>query len=121
MLSALRVEDAATSVTVDVRTYASPRARVARLDVLDDQHDHHPSHRHPRGGVVLRLGRWDEAEEAEEEKALAKAAKDDIAPRRTQVSLASMAGGDGVRYLEYGSTDAPKQKPKRHKLFRGRK
>ena len=60
-------------------------------------------------------------EEAEEEKALAKAAKDDIAPRRTQVSLASMAGGDGVRYLEYGSTDAPKQKPKRHKLFRGRK
>jgi|TARA_B100001540_G_C15432097_1_gene472675 hypothetical protein len=68
MLSALRVEDAATSVTVDVRTYASPRARVARLDVLDDQHDHHPSHRHPRGGVVLRLGRWDEAEEAEEEK-----------------------------------------------------
>jgi len=32
-----------------------------------------------------------------------------------------MAGGDGVRYLEYGSTDAPKQKPKRHKLFRGRK
>jgi DNA excision repair protein ERCC-3 len=59
-------------------------------------------------------------EEAEEEKALAKAAKDDIAPRRTQVSLASMAGGDGVRYLEYGSTDAPKQKPKRHKLFRGR-
>ena len=54
MLSALRVEDAATSVTVDVRTYASPRARVARLDVLDDQHDHHPSHRHPRGGVVLR-------------------------------------------------------------------
>jgi len=26
-----------------------------------------------------------------------------------------------VRYLEYGSTDAPKQKPKRHKLFRGRK
>ena len=53
MLSALRVEDAATSVTVDVRTYASPRARVARLDVLDDRHDHHPHDRHLRGGVVL--------------------------------------------------------------------
>ena len=66
MLSALRVEDAATSVTVDVRTYASPRARVARLDVLDDRHDHHPHDRHLRGGVVLRLGRWEAAEEAEE-------------------------------------------------------
>ncbi len=65
MLSALRVEDAATSVTVDVRTYASPRARVARLDVLDDRHDHHPHDRHLRGGVVLRLGRWEEAAEAE--------------------------------------------------------
>jgi len=60
-------------------------------------------------------------EEAEEEKALQKAAKDDLAPRRTQVSLASMAGGEGVRYLEYAEKGAPKQKPKRHKLFRGRK
>ena len=40
-------------------------------------------------------------EEAEEEKALAKAAKDDIA-RRDASALASMAGGDGARYLEYG-------------------
>ena len=62
MLSALRDEDAATSVTVGVRTYASPRARVARLDVLDDQHVHHPHHRDLRGGVVLRLGRWEEEE-----------------------------------------------------------
>ena len=67
MLSALRVEDAATSVTVGVRTYASPRARVARLDALDDRHDHHPHHRHPRGAVVLRLGRWEEEEEEEKE------------------------------------------------------
>ena len=76
MLSALRVEDAATSVTVDVRTYASPRARVARLDVLDDRHDHHPHDRHLRGGVVLRLGRWEAAEEAEEEE------KENVDPSR---------------------------------------
>ena len=76
MLSALRVEDAATSVTVGVRTYASPRARVARLDVLDDRHDHHPHDRHLRGGVVLRLGRWEAAEEAEEEE------KENVDPSR---------------------------------------
>ena len=76
MLSALRVEDAATSVTVDVRTYACPRARVARLDVLDDRHDHRPHDRDLRGGVVLRLGRWEAAEEAEEEE------KENVDPSR---------------------------------------
>ena len=50
-----------------------------------------------------------------------KAAKDDVvAPsKRTQVSLASMAGGDGVRYLEYTNTAAT-NKPKHHKLFKSR-
>jgi len=61
-------------------------------------------------------------EEEAEEKALAKAARDDVAARRTQVSLASVAGGDGVRYFEYSAGPAAKEapKPKRHKLFKAR-
>ena len=88
MLSALRVEDAATSVTVDVRTYASPRARVARLDVLDDRHDHHPPDRHLRGGVVLRLGRWEAAEEAEEAEE-----KENVDPSRGKTTRRGSRGG----------------------------
>ena len=66
-------------------------------------------------------------EEEAEEKALAKAAKDDVAPRKTQVSLASMAGGDGISYLEYAAESATEKRMrlqksvKRHKLFKSRK
>jgi len=62
-------------------------------------------------------------EEEAEDKALAKAAKDDVAPpppKRTTVSLASMSGADGVRYLEYAQAAPDRAKPKRHKLFRAR-
>ena len=63
-------------------------------------------------------------EEEAEEKALAKAAKDDVnkpePATRTQVSLAKMAGGDGVRYLDFGKGGAPQAKAKRHKLFKSR-
>ena len=64
-------------------------------------------------------------EEEAEEKALTKAAKDDLrAPppaKRTQVSLAKISGGDaGVRYLDFGKGGAPQAKAKRHKLFKSR-
>ena len=63
-------------------------------------------------------------EEEAEEKALAKAAKDDVVKpepaTRTQVSLAKMAGGDGVRYLDFGKGGATVAKAKRHKLFKSR-
>ena len=44
-------------------------------------------------------------EEEAEEKAMQKAAKDDLAqPKRSQLTMAKMSGADGLRYLEYDAS-----------------